>query len=147
MKDASVNAHAAGANLRDDFVHAEAGAGRKGQCLRDYTGAAAARLGTLDIAVPNRGSLTRVKLVLRDRTRGRAQTPFCVYRSRDRQLLVGRCSTLAERLCRIDSRGAMGRNAASDEGHGDNSGRGSRDRDQIARLARSTYEGPPAHRH
>jgi len=47
MKDASVNAHAAGANLRDDFVHAEAGAGRKGQCLRDYTGAAAARTGLL----------------------------------------------------------------------------------------------------
>ena len=35
--------HPAFADLRGDFVDAEAGAGSEGQCLRDYTGAAAAR--------------------------------------------------------------------------------------------------------
>ena len=39
--------HPAFADLRGDFVDAEAGAGSEGQCLRDYTGAAVAGTGLL----------------------------------------------------------------------------------------------------
>ena len=39
--------HPAFADLRGDFVDAETGAGRKGQCRRDYTGAAVAGTGLL----------------------------------------------------------------------------------------------------
>jgi len=37
VKDANVNAHAAGANLRDDFADAEARAWMRANCGRDYT--------------------------------------------------------------------------------------------------------------